>query len=75
MTSEEETAPPKKWMTLVINADDAVVPDESTCQLVLVARSATVFLPPNRRAARTVASVKLRRDMPNRLQRWDGHPC
>jgi len=63
----------KKDTTLAINAGVAAVLDAITLPLVFTARSATVFLLPNRRAARPVASVKLRRNTLARFQRWDGH--
>jgi hypothetical protein len=50
-------------MTLVINADDAAVLDAITPQTVFIARSATVFQRPNRRAAKPVASDEDRRIM------------
>jgi len=53
---------------LAINADDAAVLDALTLLGVLTARNAIVFLIPNRRAVRPVASGKLRRNMLLRLE-------
>jgi len=47
-------------MTLVTNADDAAVLDAITLPAVFTARNARVFLLPNRRARRPIASGNFR---------------